>query len=123
MEWFEKIIEWLLMIWSGLKKTWSAKHSKEEMQVKTVLIPCGISAISWATSIRLRWFLNHFKVRDRSTFDMKILKSSVVIFLVKKSKYRSAILWSKAETELWQVVGYFSVYKAPNGMIFEALEI
>ena len=32
MEWLEKIIRWLLMIWISLKKTWSAK---EEMQSRT----------------------------------------------------------------------------------------
>mgnify|MGYP004712984749 CR=1 FL=1 len=86
MEWLEKIIGWLIMIWSGLKKTWNAKHSSEEIQVKTVLTHCSYTIL---------------KLRDRSTVGMKTLRSSSVVFIVKKLKYRSICAWKSAGTKLW----------------------
>ena len=76
----------------------------------TVLTPFSNSAISWVTSIKLRWFLTILKLRDRYTFGIKTLKSSLVVLIVKKSKYKSAFSWSKAETEFWPVKGILVIF-------------
>ena len=55
----------------------------------------GILMIAWATSIWLRWFLNHFECKTL----MKISKSNSLRFIVKKSKYSGKFFLSKAEID------------------------
>ena len=132
MEWFEKIIRWLMMVWSGLKKIWS---EKEEMQSRTK----GSKFHSFDTFSYFGYTLSyndrievilstylHLNLREISTFGMKTLKSSSVVFIVKKSKCWSAnsvvVSWNRALTSLWYF-SHISVHKTPNWMILKALEI
>ena len=99
--WFENIFGWLMMVWSDKKKIWSAR---EEMQSRTkgskfiALIPDGISTISWATMIILRWFLNHFEAKRCIYIWYETSKSNSAVFIVQKLKYRNS-------TQLRNVIG------------------
>ena len=59
---------------------------------------CILSYKHWIEMIIKLW-----KLKDRSILGMKTSKSSSVVFIVKKSKCRSATLLSKTEIELWPV--------------------
>ena len=64
------------------------------------------------------------KLRDRSTFGMKTLKSSSVAFLVKSRNIEVQFQDRKLKQGIDQssYFGYFVVHRAPNWMIFYALE-
>ena len=70
---------WFKMV---LKRIWSVRN---EMQLSiqeesfSTLTPCGILAISWVTSMDWGDSCTILKLRDGSTFDIKISKSSVVV--------------------------------------------
>ena len=128
MAWVEKIIGWLMMVWSD-KKNMKCKRGnaiknkrKQVFQLWHLVIfqlYLELQALDWDDS----WTI--LKLRDRSTFGMKTSKSSSVVFLVKKLKYRSQSLLSKADNRALTSQWYFDhilVLRAPNWIILDFLE-
>ena len=76
----------------------------------TVLTHYDILAITQATSIRLRWFLNHFEVKTFFYNSYETLKANSRVFIVKILKYSQGYLLSKVETSDSPVKSILFIY-------------
>ena len=98
-----------MMVWNDKNRIWSAREEmqsriKEEKFHNFETLWYFINILSYNDQIKVI-IKSFWRERDRSTFGMKISKSSSVVYLVKKSKYWSTTLLSKAKIELWPVDG------------------